>query len=91
MDAVARRVFVSGTVQGVGFRHYTKLRARELGLVGWVQNLPDGRVEAWVEGAETVVEEMVDWLRIGPAGARVTDFETREVQPARLERFEVRR
>ncbi len=91
MDSCARRVFVSGIVQGVGFRHYTKLRARELGLAGWVQNLPDGRVEVWVEGPETIVEEMVDWLRIGPPGARVSAFEQREVQPAAHERFEVRR
>lgn len=91
MELAARRVFVSGLVQGVGFRHYTKLRARELGLVGWVQNLADGRVEVWIEGPETIVEEMADWLRIGPPGARVTQFEQREVQPARHERFEVRR
>ena len=91
MEACARRVFVSGEVQGVGFRHYTKLRARELGLFGWVQNLPDGRVEVWIEGPEPIVEEMLDWLRLGPPSARVSAFETREVQPANLERFEVRR
>ena len=84
-------MFISGEVQGVGFRHYAKLRARELGLAGWVQNLADGRVEVWVEGPETSVEEMVDWLRIGPPSARVSELEAREVQPAQLERFEVRR
>jgi len=78
-------------VQGVGFRHYTKLRARELGLAGWVQNLPDGRVEVWVEGPETIVGEMLEWLRSGPPPARVSALEVREVEPALLERFEVRR
>jgi len=90
MDARARRVFVSGEVQGVGFRYYTKLRARELGLTGWVQNLPDGRVEVWVEGPQPIVEELVEWLRSGPPGARVSSLEQREVEPAALERFEVR-
>jgi acylphosphatase len=91
MDACARRVIVSGIVQGVGFRYYTRLRARELGLAGWVQNLPDGRVEVWVEGAETAVVEMVDWLRIGPPSAQIGEVDEREVEPAALERFEVRR
>ena len=91
MDPTARRVLVSGVVQGVGFRHHTKLRARELGLAGWVQNLPDGRVEVWVEGAPALVDELVAWLRHGPPGARVQGCEAREVAPEALERFEVRR
>jgi acylphosphatase len=91
MQACARRVIVSGAVQGVGFRYFTRLRARELGLCGWVQNLPDGRVEVWVEGPGPVVEEMVDWLRTGPSSARVRELEQREVPPAAFERFEVRR
>jgi acylphosphatase len=91
MGACARHVIVSGAVQGVGFRHYTKVRARELGLTGWVQNLDDGRVEVWVEGAEPVVERMVAWLRSGPPSARVSAIDARAVEPARLERFEVRR
>jgi len=91
MDLTARRVLVSGVVQGVGFRHHTKLRARELGLAGWVQNLPDGRVEVWVEGSSSVVDELLVWLRRGPPGARVDGCETSEVAPAAFERFEVRR
>jgi acylphosphatase len=91
MEACARRVIVSGEVQGVGFRYFTRQRARELGLCGWVQNLPDGRVEVWVEGPAPNVEQMVDWLRVGPPSARVRELEQREVQPAALERFDVRR
>lgn len=91
MAACARRVIVSGEVQGVGFRHYTKLRARELGLAGWVQNLPDGRVEVWVEGPEAIVAQMLEWLRSGPPSAQVRDLEARVEPPALLERFEVRR
>jgi acylphosphatase len=91
MELCARRVLVSGVVQGVGFRYYTQLRASELGLSGWVQNLADGRVEVWVEGQPAVVEEMLEWLHRGPPGARVSGCEAREVRPGGLERFEVRR
>ena len=91
MAACARRVWVSGEVQGVGFRYFTRLRARELGLCGWVQNLPDGRVEVWVEGPDAVVTEMLAWLRSGPPSARVRELEQREEPPASFERFEVRR
>jgi acylphosphatase len=91
MAACARRVWVSGEVQGVGFRYFTRLRARELGLSGWVQNLPDGRVEVWVEGPEPVVAQMLAWLRGGPPSARVGELEVREEPPERFERFEVRR
>jgi acylphosphatase len=91
MDLCARRVLVSGVVQGVGFRYYTRLRASELGLSGWVQNLADGRVEVWVEGPPAAVEQLLEWLRRGPPGAQVSASEAREVPPAGLERFEVRR
>jgi acylphosphatase len=91
MEVCARRVLVSGVVQGVGFRYYTRLRASELGLAGWVQNLPDGRVEVWVEGPPADVEQLLQWLRGGPPGACVSGCEVREVPPAGMERFEVRR
>jgi len=91
MEVCARRVLVSGVVQGVGFRYYTRLRARELGLAGWVQNLPDGRVEVCVEGQPALVAEMLAWLHRGPPGARVSGCESREVPPGGLERFEIRR
>ena len=47
---IARRFVVSGRVQGVGFRWFTQDTARREGAMGWVRNLPDGRVEAIVEG-----------------------------------------
>ena len=49
MGVEARRTIVRGIVQGVAFRHHTKVRARELGLAGWVRNLPDGSVEVTAE------------------------------------------
>ncbi len=64
-------MIVRGRVQGVGFRWSTRERARELGLGGWVANLEDGGVEVSAQGEATAVDEFVEWLRRGPASARV--------------------
>jgi acylphosphatase len=68
---VARRFVVSGRVQGVGFRYFTQDTARREGVTGWVRNLPDGRVEALVEGDAEAVTRVERALRAGPRGARV--------------------
>jgi acylphosphatase len=62
---------VRGRVQGVSFRHYTQLYARELGLTGWVRNLPDGTVEVTAEGTREALEQLLAFLNQGPQGARV--------------------
>lgn len=64
-------IIVVGFVQGVGFRHFTKRKAESLGLTGWVQNLPDGRVEAVFEGEQEKVDEVLKLCHKGPFGARV--------------------
>ena len=66
---------IEGRVQGVGFRYATAARARALGLVGWVRNLPDGRVEAVFEGARPALDTMLDWCHDGPAHAQVRTVE----------------
>jgi acylphosphatase len=86
-----RHVYLGGDVQGVFFRAETRRRARELGLGGWVRNLPDGRVEAVFEGSDDAVETMVEWCRHGPRGARVSEVEAAEEEPEGLDAFEVRR
>jgi acylphosphatase len=68
---VARRYFIGGRVQGVGFRWFAKDTAVRVGVTGWVRNLPDGRVEAYVEGDEPSVARVEAALRSGPRGARV--------------------
>src|SRR5688572_20913803 len=68
---VARRFTISGRVQGVGFRWFTKDVADREGVNGWVRNLPDGRVEALVEGDVDAVTRVERALRMGPRGARV--------------------
>ena len=66
------RFTVSGRVQGVGFRVATQRRAQVLGLSGWVRNHDAGSVEGLVAGVDALaLEQFRDWLRQGPAGARV--------------------
>ena len=59
-------VFWSGRVQGVGFRYTTESVGLELGLTGWVRNLPDGRVEALCEGPERSLRLFIDRMAAGP-------------------------
>ena len=80
---VARRFRNGGRVQGVGFRMFAEARAAVEGLHGYVQNLPDGRVEALVEGEQESVDRMELALRRGPAGARVESFDVEDVPPSR--------
>ena len=85
-------VLVSGRVQGVFFRGATHARMRSLGLSGFVRNLPDGRVEAVVEGPAERVEQALAFLRRGPPHARVDAIEVRD-EPCTggLGEFELRR
>jgi acylphosphatase len=64
-------IFVSGRVQGVGFRYFTAGHARRLGVTGFVQNLRDGRVEVVAQGERAEVEALVAALRRGPPGSAV--------------------
>ena len=74
MEACAR-IIVSGDVQGVFFRDFTQKQAAALGLAGWVHNLPDGRVEAMVQGERDDVLALVEHLRQGPPTAQVADLD----------------
>jgi acylphosphatase len=74
-------LYVSGRVQGVNFRYYTRQQAASQGVKGWVRNLRDGRVEAVFEGPGEAVERMVDWCEKGPPAARVTDLEVNWEEP----------
>jgi acylphosphatase len=75
MPLARAHLYVSGRVQGVGFRFSAVDAARRLGLHGWVRNLPDGRVESEAEGEQTQVEAFVAWCRRGPPAAEVDDVE----------------
>lgn len=70
-EAARARIFVRGLVQGVGFRWSMQQMARRFGVRGWVRNLPDGRVEAVIEGRRDRVEMLIEWAKRGPSGAEV--------------------
>ncbi len=71
---------VSGRVQGVYYRATCAARARELGVVGYARNLPDGRVEVLACGEERAVRSFAEWLWEGSSASRVTAVDVREAQ-----------
>lgn len=73
---------IRGRVQGVSFRYYTERQARQLGIDGWVRNMPDGSVEACICGSLEAVAEMRGWLGHGPTYAAVAAVEVSEAEPA---------
>jgi acylphosphatase len=82
---------IQGRVQGVSFRYYTRRRARDLGLAGFVCNEPDGSVWVVAEGPRPQLAELLTFLRVGPTAAFVTEVDARWLAPTgRFERFEVR-
>ena len=91
MAAIARQVRVTGHVQGVFFRAWTREKAGALGIVGWVKNCPDGGVEAHLEGDKAAVDQMVEAMRRGPSGARVDELSTMDAEPCDFNAFVVRR
>jgi acylphosphatase len=78
-ERIARRLLVSGRVQGVGYRESMRIAAEAMGVCGWVRNLRDGRVEALVCASPGAVDAIVAWAQRGPPAARV---ERVEVEPA---------
>jgi acylphosphatase len=93
VDSINTRLtgIVTGSVQGVNFRTFTQKRATELGLVGYVRNLPDGAVEFVAEGARTALENLRDVARVGPWMAVVENVDSRwSVPTGEFYRFEIR-
>jgi len=89
---VARRLLVSGRVQGVGFRYFACEAAQVEGLHGWVANLDDGRVEVWMEGDHEAVDRVERKIRRGPPAARVETVERLDQLPSgQFRGFDVRR
>lgn len=88
---IRKRVVVHGTVQGVGFRFHSRSTAARLGVAGYARNLPDGTVEVEVEGSESQVQRMLDWLAEGPRYASVTSLNVTELEPTGQAGFDIRR
>jgi len=79
VSEAARCFRVTGRVQGVYFRHSTRLEAERLALSGYARNLPDGSVEVAVRGAAAAVEQLHRWLHRGPKSARVAAVQEMEL------------
>lgn len=86
----ARRWFISGRVQGVGFRYFAQRTADALGLTGYASNLDDGRVEVYAVGALESLSEFAARLRLGPRWADVRGVEEQEAAVERRSSFETR-
>lgn len=87
---IARHIRVTGRVQGVFYRAWTREQANELGAAGWVRNCDDGSVEAHLEGEDEAVAQLIERLRKGPSAARVEQVSVAEAKPENASRFEVR-
>jgi acylphosphatase len=83
----ARRCLVSGKVQGVFFRASARQKAVELGCAGYAKNLADGRVEVLAIGEPVAVAQLIKWLHVGPAAARVIAVEVEELELDALEQI----
>lgn len=86
----ARRYYVSGEVQGVGYRYFAQRAARNLGLKGWARNLDDGRVEVLAIGPSRHLEDFEGELRLGPLHAQVRGVVVEEAAEVRVEGFHIR-
>lgn len=88
---ITKHIYISGHVQGVGFRYYTRKNAMELGITGWVKNLPDGRVEAVLQGPKEHVCSLITRIKKGPIYSSVSRVEVSEIQAGTFTTFDVLR
>lgn len=88
---IRAHVFITGRVQGVGYRYSTMDEATRLGVKGWVRNVPNGCVEAVFEGTRNTVESMIRWCHTGPMAARVQDVAVEYEEPEGLLGFKIER
>ncbi|KGF73718.1 acylphosphatase [Neosynechococcus sphagnicola sy1] len=88
-DVIGVHIWITGKVQGVAYRAVTRQVAVQLGLGGWVRNLPDGRVEAVFEGDRQRVEQMLAWCRQGPPAAVVSDVTAEAMLPLGITSFQI--
>jgi acylphosphatase len=85
----AVHIRIRGLVHGVSFRSSMAQLASDLGVRGWVRNLPDGTVEAFLEGDERNVKRVIDWARFGPPRARVDKLDVEPATPRNHRDFRI--
>jgi acylphosphatase len=86
-----RTLQITGKVQGVFYRQSTVEKARQLGVVGYVINLPDGRVFIKATGTAQQLDALEAWCRVGPPKAIVSQVETGFAPLEQFSKFEIRR
>jgi acylphosphatase len=84
---IAKRCLVGGRVQGVFFRKSTQQQAQQLGVTGYANNLPDGRVEVLAVGEPEAVDALVKWLWQGSAASHVTSVDVEDIAPPAVTDF----
>jgi acylphosphatase len=89
VSVVRCRVIVSGRVQGVFYRDSCRTLAIELGVTGWVRNLPDGSVELAAEGTRASVDQLLGWCQHGPPRANVTTLKIVDEEPRGERNFRI--
>lgn len=85
----AYQIKVTGVVQGIGYRYFTRMAANRLGICGWVRNCPDGSVEVFCEGEAGSLEMFVEEVRKGPSGLIAKTFQVVEASPTYIFGFEI--
>ncbi len=83
----ARRWFVTGHVQGVGYRWFVEKHAATLNLRGWARNEADGRVQVYAIGSRAALDQLAALLQQGPPHATVRTVEQREAPVQQLSSF----
>ncbi|TDO73020.1 acylphosphatase [Halanaerobium saccharolyticum] len=89
-EKIQKHIYISGRVQGVGFRAFIREQAAVLDIKGWAKNLADGRVEVVIQGQKNNIKQMISKLKEGPSFARVDDFEINDEQVDDYNDFEIR-
>lgn len=84
-------ISIRGKVQGVFYRQSTREKARQLGLTGFVQNLPDKTVFIMATGLPEQLDELVSWCRVGPPAAKVDEVVTAKLPTEIFTDFSIRR
>ena len=83
------RIYVLGFVQGVGFRQFVKKTAQNLGLKGYVRNLPDGRVKAVLQGSKENIEKLIKLCEKGPFFSEVKSVGVNFEEEEEFEDFKI--
>lgn len=86
---IHKNLYISGKVQGVFYRKSTKEEADELGITGYVMNMPDGSVYAEAEGEESDISKFIAWCHIGSAAAKVTEIKVETAELADFPDFQI--